>query len=68
MTQFHSAMEEFNKALQEKNYVDAANHLERVRTDILRNFKLKPGMKPKREVIVLEFNKPSEQKQKIGGN
>lgn len=29
--QFHSAMEEFNKALQEKKYVDAANELERVR-------------------------------------
>lgn len=56
MTQFHSAMEEFSKALQEKNYVDAANHLERVRTDILRNSKLKLGMNPKREVIVLAFN------------
>lgn len=31
VTQFHSAMEEFNKALQDKKYVDAANQLERVR-------------------------------------
>ncbi|XP_056267238.1 centromere/kinetochore protein zw10 homolog, partial [Pseudoliparis swirei] len=31
LKEFHSAMEEFNKALTEKKYVDAANQLERVR-------------------------------------
>uniref|UniRef100_A0A8D0D595 Centromere/kinetochore protein zw10 homolog n=1 Tax=Sander lucioperca TaxID=283035 RepID=A0A8D0D595_SANLU len=31
LKQFHSAMEESNKALLDKKYVDAANHLERVR-------------------------------------
>ncbi|XP_047234193.1 centromere/kinetochore protein zw10 homolog [Girardinichthys multiradiatus] len=29
LKQFHSAMEDFNKALQEKKYVDAATHLEK---------------------------------------
>lgn len=33
--QFHSAIEEFNKALLEKKYVDAANHLERVSTTLV---------------------------------
>uniref|UniRef100_A0A8C2ZQT4 Centromere/kinetochore protein zw10 homolog n=1 Tax=Cyclopterus lumpus TaxID=8103 RepID=A0A8C2ZQT4_CYCLU len=32
--QFHSAMEEFNKALLEKKYVDAANQLERARASV----------------------------------
>ncbi|KAK5611162.1 hypothetical protein CRENBAI_020943 [Crenichthys baileyi] len=31
LKQFHSAMEDFNKALQEKKYVDAATHLEKAR-------------------------------------
>lgn len=31
VTQFHNAMEEFNKALLDKKYVDAAKQLERVR-------------------------------------
>ncbi len=31
MTQFHNAMEEYNKALLDKKFVDAANQLERVR-------------------------------------
>ncbi|XP_037543204.1 centromere/kinetochore protein zw10 homolog [Nematolebias whitei] len=41
LKEFHSAMEEFNKALQEKNYVDAANHLERARksVDLLKDWK-----------------------------
>ncbi|XP_013879046.1 centromere/kinetochore protein zw10 homolog [Austrofundulus limnaeus] len=34
LKEFHSAMEEFNKALQEKKYVDAANHLERARRSV----------------------------------
>uniref|UniRef100_A0AAQ5YRN6 Centromere/kinetochore protein zw10 homolog n=1 Tax=Amphiprion ocellaris TaxID=80972 RepID=A0AAQ5YRN6_AMPOC len=39
---FHSAMEEFNKALQEKKYVDAANQLERARdnVDSLKSWKI----------------------------
>ncbi|XP_034462906.1 centromere/kinetochore protein zw10 homolog [Hippoglossus hippoglossus] len=32
--EFHNAMEEFNKSLQEKKYVDAANQLERARTSV----------------------------------
>lgn len=32
VTQFHNAMEEYSKALLEKNYVDAANQLEKVKT------------------------------------
>lgn len=31
VTQFHKAMEEYSKALLEKNYIDAANQLEKVR-------------------------------------
>ncbi|XP_077360191.1 centromere/kinetochore protein zw10 homolog [Festucalex cinctus] len=31
---FHNAMEEFNKALQEKKYADAANQLERARASV----------------------------------
>uniref|UniRef100_G3QC29 Centromere/kinetochore protein zw10 homolog n=1 Tax=Gasterosteus aculeatus aculeatus TaxID=481459 RepID=G3QC29_GASAC len=34
LKEFHSAMEEFNKALQEKKYVDAANELERARAGV----------------------------------
>ncbi|KAM6906969.1 centromere/kinetochore protein zw10 homolog [Xenentodon cancila] len=34
LKEFHSAMEEFNKALLEKKYVDAANHLERARKSV----------------------------------
>ncbi|XP_017275323.1 centromere/kinetochore protein zw10 homolog [Kryptolebias marmoratus] len=34
LKEFHSAMEEFSKALQEKTYVDAANHLERARKSV----------------------------------
>ncbi|KAA8586547.1 hypothetical protein FQN60_000383 [Etheostoma spectabile] len=34
LKQFHSAMEESNKALQDKKYVDAANHLERARASV----------------------------------
>uniref|UniRef100_A0A8D3A6U1 Centromere/kinetochore protein zw10 homolog n=1 Tax=Scophthalmus maximus TaxID=52904 RepID=A0A8D3A6U1_SCOMX len=32
--EFHNAMEEFSKALQEKKYVDAANQLERARASV----------------------------------
>uniref|UniRef100_A0A669DHT8 Centromere/kinetochore protein zw10 homolog n=1 Tax=Oreochromis niloticus TaxID=8128 RepID=A0A669DHT8_ORENI len=34
LKEFHSAMEEFNKALLEKKYVDAANRLERARNSV----------------------------------
>lgn len=34
LKEFHNAMEEFSKALQEKKYVEAANHLERARTSV----------------------------------
>uniref|UniRef100_A0A8C9Z7J9 Zw10 kinetochore protein n=1 Tax=Sander lucioperca TaxID=283035 RepID=A0A8C9Z7J9_SANLU len=34
LKQFHSAMEESNKALLDKKYVDAANHLERARASV----------------------------------
>ncbi|KAM4545654.1 centromere/kinetochore protein zw10 homolog [Odontesthes bonariensis] len=34
LKEFHSAMEEFNKALLEKKYVDAANHLGRARKSV----------------------------------
>ncbi|XP_061595167.1 centromere/kinetochore protein zw10 homolog [Cololabis saira] len=34
LKEFHSAMEAFNKALIEKKYVDAANHLERARKSV----------------------------------
>ncbi|XP_070699455.1 centromere/kinetochore protein zw10 homolog [Pempheris klunzingeri] len=34
LKEFHNAMEEFNKALQDKKYVDAANQLERARTSV----------------------------------
>uniref|UniRef100_A0A672HL07 Centromere/kinetochore protein zw10 homolog n=1 Tax=Salarias fasciatus TaxID=181472 RepID=A0A672HL07_SALFA len=34
LKEFHNAMEEFNKALPEKKYVDAANQLERVRASV----------------------------------
>uniref|UniRef100_A0AAX7SGX5 Centromere/kinetochore protein zw10 homolog n=1 Tax=Astatotilapia calliptera TaxID=8154 RepID=A0AAX7SGX5_ASTCA len=34
LKEFHSAMEEFNKALLEKKYVDAANRLERARKSV----------------------------------
>uniref|UniRef100_A0A8C2ZU95 Zw10 kinetochore protein n=1 Tax=Cyclopterus lumpus TaxID=8103 RepID=A0A8C2ZU95_CYCLU len=34
LKEFHSAMEEFNKALLEKKYVDAANQLERARASV----------------------------------
>lgn len=39
LKEFHSAMEEFNKALPEKKYVDAANQLERAKrsVDLLKN-------------------------------
>uniref|UniRef100_A0AAQ5Z0P4 Centromere/kinetochore protein zw10 homolog n=1 Tax=Amphiprion ocellaris TaxID=80972 RepID=A0AAQ5Z0P4_AMPOC len=42
LKEFHSAMEEFNKALQEKKYVDAANQLERARdnVDSLKSWKI----------------------------
>uniref|UniRef100_A0A7N5ZUB7 Centromere/kinetochore protein zw10 homolog n=1 Tax=Anabas testudineus TaxID=64144 RepID=A0A7N5ZUB7_ANATE len=41
LKEFHSAMEEFSKALLEKNYVDAANQLEkaRVSVDLLKGWK-----------------------------
>ncbi|XP_022050044.2 centromere/kinetochore protein zw10 homolog [Acanthochromis polyacanthus] len=41
LKEFHSAMEESNKALQEKKYVDAANQLERARdnADSLKSWK-----------------------------
>uniref|UniRef100_A0A1A8BP74 Centromere/kinetochore protein zw10 homolog n=1 Tax=Nothobranchius kadleci TaxID=1051664 RepID=A0A1A8BP74_NOTKA len=34
LKQFHSAMEDFNKALQEKKYVDAAHHLKRAKSSV----------------------------------
>uniref|UniRef100_A0A4W6DED3 Centromere/kinetochore protein zw10 homolog n=1 Tax=Lates calcarifer TaxID=8187 RepID=A0A4W6DED3_LATCA len=34
LKEFHNAMEEFNKALLEKKYVDAANQLERARSSV----------------------------------
>ncbi|XP_061558174.1 centromere/kinetochore protein zw10 homolog [Phycodurus eques] len=34
LKEFHNAMEEFNKALQEKKYVDAANQLEKARASV----------------------------------
>lgn len=34
LKEFHSAMEDFNKALQEKKYVDAATHLEKARKSV----------------------------------
>ncbi|CAG5870648.1 unnamed protein product [Menidia menidia] len=34
LKEFHRSMEEFNKALLEKKYVDAANHLERARKSV----------------------------------
>uniref|UniRef100_A0A672ZBM6 Centromere/kinetochore protein zw10 homolog n=1 Tax=Sphaeramia orbicularis TaxID=375764 RepID=A0A672ZBM6_9TELE len=40
VSQFHNAMEEFNKALLEKKYVDAANLLEKVQRDSPQNLKL----------------------------
>ncbi|XP_008284157.1 centromere/kinetochore protein zw10 homolog [Stegastes partitus] len=42
LKEFHSAMEEFNKALLEKKYVDAANQLERARdnVDSLKSWKI----------------------------
>lgn len=34
LKQFHNAMEEYNKALQDKKFVDAANQLERAKTSV----------------------------------
>ncbi|XP_014830712.1 PREDICTED: centromere/kinetochore protein zw10 homolog [Poecilia mexicana] len=34
LKEFHSAMEDFNKTLQEKKYVDAATHLEKARKNV----------------------------------
>lgn len=34
LKEFHSSMEEFREALQDKKYVDAASHLERARTSV----------------------------------
>uniref|UniRef100_A0A1A8PKL3 Centromere/kinetochore protein zw10 homolog n=2 Tax=Nothobranchius TaxID=28779 RepID=A0A1A8PKL3_9TELE len=34
LKQFHSAMEDFKKALQEKKYVDAAHHLKRAKSSV----------------------------------
>lgn len=56
VTQFHSAMEEFNKALQEKKYVNAANHLDRVRaTYIYLRSELELYMKSHREIKASAF-------------